>query len=336
MSDAQVKYAIILVGGFGTRLQPLTLERPKQMLPICHKPMIEIVVEKLKKAGITNVVLALGYKPDAFLEAYPDGKCQGVSLEYAIEPEPLDTAGAIKFAFESANLKEETFLAVNGDVLTDADLSQLIATHFEKSGEATILSVQVKDPSRYGVMKIGENSEVMDFYEKPSADQDYGNNINAGIYAMNASFLRHIQSGQRVSLEKEIFPELIQEGKLFCHSFNTYWLDTGTPETYLKAQIDFADKTGQAPIATSAEISDSAQVVESVIGEKVSIMSGAKVSHSVILEGAVLESGAVVENSILGYGVHIGEGASLRNLCVIGDNQKIPAKAELAGAKISS
>lgn len=329
MTEKQVKYAIILVGGLGTRLHPLTLQRPKQMLPIGHKPMIEAVVNRLSEAGITDVILSLGYKPDAFLEAYPDGKCQGVRLQYAIEPEPLDTAGAIKFAFDETNCKAQTFLVANGDVLSDADLTELISAHFKKSAEVTILTVEVDDPSNYGVMQIGDNCEVLDFYEKPS-DLNYGNNINAGIYVMDASMLSRIEPARKISLEREIFPKLVKDGKLFCHKSESYWLDTGTPETYLRAQIDLGDDL----ISKSASIQDTAEVFNSLIGDEVEILGGVKVSNSAILGGAVVETGAVIENSILGYGAHVCEGASLKNLCVIGDNCRVEPNAELDGVRI--
>ncbi len=327
---AEISDAVILVGGFGTRLRPLTLNRPKQMLPVGQRPMIEVVIEQLEKAGITDVVLALGYKPDAFIEKYPDGMCGNVCLKYVIEPEPLDTAGAIRFAVSESGLSADSFLAVNGDVLSRADLSELVETHIKTGAEATILSAQVDDPSMYGVMKIGEGNEVIDFVEKPK--ENIGNNINAGVYVLNSSFLKQVQPNQKVSLEKEIFPELVKEKKLFCHISDSYWLDAGTPETYLKAQIDLvAEKDLVAP---SAKIDTKAEIDKSLLCEDVKVLGGAVVSHSAVFSGTTIDSDATVSNSILGANVYIGAGAVVENCCVIGDDYKVEPNTKLNGVKL--
>ena len=179
--------AVVLVGGFGTRLQPLTLDTPKQMLPIVGKPMIEHVVEHLSKHGITEVVLSLGFAPDVFQATYPDSHCNGVPIHYAIEPEPLDTAGAIRFAAESANI-EETFLVLNGDVLTDLDVKQLVDFHKETKGEASIHLIPVEDPSRYGVVPTDQSGRVTGFIEKPSPGESPTNWINAERMFLNPLF----------------------------------------------------------------------------------------------------------------------------------------------------
>ncbi len=333
-SSNSVKQAIVLVGGLGTRLRPLTLNRPKQMLPVAHKPMIELVLSQLYRAGITNAVLALGYKPDAFIQAYPDGMCAGVKLAYAVESEPLDTAGAIKFAIQESKTTEETFLAVNGDVICEADLTELVSLHFEKQGTATLLSTKVKDPSQFGVLKINENSEVLAFYEKPDPNAGLGNSINAGMYVLNAEILDRIPEGSPCSIEKDIFPELVGESKLFACISDKYWIDAGTPQSYLQVQLDMAGRNGVGLISPSAEVADSAQVDLSLLGEGVRIMEGAKIKGSVILDHSIVGADAHIENSILGHSACIGEGAKLTDLCVVGDDGKIAPGQELAGQKI--
>jgi mannose-1-phosphate guanylyltransferase len=203
--------AIVLVGGFGTRLRPLTLTRPKQLLPILDRPMLEWVVERLAGAGATEVVLSLGYLPSAFQEAYPDDRCAGARLRYAIEPEPLDTAGAIRFAAEAAGIdrSDEPFVVINGDVVTDADLGALLELHHSCGAEGTIALTPVEDPSRYGVVPIDEDGRVRAFIEKPPAAEAPSRWINAGTYVLEPSVLGRIPGGRRVSIERETFPAMV-------------------------------------------------------------------------------------------------------------------------------
>ncbi|MEO2125854.1 MAG: NDP-sugar synthase, partial [Acidimicrobiales bacterium] len=232
--------ALVLVGGFGTRLRPLTLNTPKQMLPIVGKPMIEHVVEHLAAHGVTEVVLSLGFAPEAFQEAYPDGVCAGLPLHYAIEPEPLDTAGAVRFAALDAGI-DDTFLVLNGDVLTGLDVSALVERHQGFSAQATLHLTPVDDPSRYGVVSTDADGRVLGFVEKPAPGTAPTNWINAGTYVFEPTVLDHIAAGRRVSVEREVFPAMAQAGSLFAWESDDYWVDTGTPETYLQAQLDFLD-----------------------------------------------------------------------------------------------
>ena len=233
--------AVVLVGGLGTRLRPLTTDLPKQMLPILDRPMIEHVVGHLATHGIDEVVLSLGFLPGAFLDAYPDGRCAGVPLTYAVEPEPLDTAGAIRFAAEDAGI-EETFLVLNGDVLTDLAVDELILFHRASGAEATVSLTPVEDPSLYGVVPTEANGRVTGFIEKPPADEAPCNWINAGTYVLEPSVLQRIPPGRRVSVERDGLPG---HGRLpeplFGFRSECYWVDTGTPETYLDVQLDLMD-----------------------------------------------------------------------------------------------
>ena len=229
--------AVVLVGGEGTRLRPLTLTTPKQMLPIVEQPMIERVIGHLGEHGIDDAVLSLGYRPDAFLNAYPGGDIAGVHLTYAVEPTPLDTAGAIRFAADHAGI-DDTFVVVNGDVLTDSDLSALIEFHRSSGAEGTISLTPVDDPSAFGVVPTDELGRVDAFIEKPPRDEAPTNFINAGTYVFEPSVLDRIPTDRRVSVERETFPALVEEASLYALGSDAYWLDTGTPDTYLRAHRD--------------------------------------------------------------------------------------------------
>src|SRR4051794_38589769 len=211
------------------------------MLPIVDRPMIEWVVGHLAKHGVDDAVLSLGYGADAFVRAYPDGVCAGLPLHYAVEDEPLDTAGAIRFAALDAGI-DERFLVVNSDVISDIDVTALVAFHEKTSAAATIALHAVDDPSRFGVVPTDADGRVTAFVEKPPAGEAPTNRINAGMYVLEPSVVDRIDSGRRVSIERETFPALIADDMLFAlDDGGAYWLDTGTPEAYLQAQLDIID-----------------------------------------------------------------------------------------------
>lgn len=328
--------AVVLVGGFGTRLRPLTLNMPKQMLPIVGKPMIEHVVENLASHGITEVVLSLGFAPDVFQSAYPEGHCNGVPIHYAIEPEPLDTAGAIRFAADSANI-QETFLVLNGDVLTDLDIQNLISFHKEVDAEASIHLTTVDDPSRYGVVPTDETGQVLGFIEKPSAEESPTNWINAGTYILEPSVLNRITPGGRVSIEKETFPSLVSDSGLFAFQSESYWIDTGTPATYIQAQLDLLKggvrgftNSGVDPTAVISGVVES-----SVIGAGAVIEEGAQVTGSVILEGVRVERGAVISDSVIGFQSSIGQNANITSFSIIGHGVNVQQGEEITGSTLA-
>ena len=240
--------AIVLLGGQGTRLRPLTYTTPKQLLPVVEVPMLERVLAHLQAHGVDEVVLSLGYRPDAFFAAYPDHRAAGVRLDYAVEPEPLDTAGAIAFAAGHAGI-DETFIVVNGDVLTDVDTSALVDFHRAHGATATIHLKAVDDPTRFGVVPIDGDGRVIEFVEKPPADRVPTNLINAGTYVLEPEVLERIPAGRRVSVERETFPALAAEGAVFALASDAYWLDTGTPAAYLQANADLIDGSRPGPPA---------------------------------------------------------------------------------------
>lgn len=328
--------AIVLVGGFGTRLRPLTLGTPKQMLPVVGVPMIERVVAKLGEGGVTDAILSLGYRPDAFLEAYPDDVCGGVKLHYAVEPEPLDTAGAVRFAAIDAGI-DATFVVVNGDVLTDLDLGALWTLHANAGAEGTIALTPVEDPSRYGVVPIDDDGRVEAFIEKPLPGEAPTNWINAGTYVLEPSVIDRIPAGRKVSIERETFPQLVDDGRLFAKQSDAYWVDAGTPATYLRVQLDEIDGLrGRHPDAVhpDAVVAADATVTHSVVMAGAKIGAGAEVVDSAILPGARVKSGARVLNSIVGPGAIVGKGAKISELTVLGDGAEVEPGAKLKAARI--
>ncbi|HEY6531313.1 MAG TPA: NDP-sugar synthase [Acidimicrobiales bacterium] len=328
--------AVILVGGFGTRLRPLTFTTPKQMLPIVGEPMIERVVRAMAGHGVTDAVLSMGYRPDAFLDAYPDGRCAGVRLQYAVEPEPLDTAGAVRFAATAAGI-DDTFIVVNGDVLTDLDVRALWDFHHERSAEGTIALTPVEDPSRFGVVPTDEKGQVTAFVEKPKPGTAPTNWINAGTYVLEPSVLDRIPTGRKVSIERETFPAMVVDGSLYAMPSDAYWVDAGTPNTYAEVQLDLIDGTrGEAETAVhpSVTISPSAVVDHSVVMAGASIGDDAVIRDSVILPGARLDPRVFVDGSVIGAGARVGEGAVLSGMTVIGDRYEVRAGAHLDGARV--
>ena len=325
--------AVVLVGGFGTRLRPLTSDLPKQMLPIVDRPMIEHVVGHLAAHGVEEVVLSLGFLPDAFLDAYPDGRCAGIPLHYAVEPEPLDTAGAIRFAAEDAGI-DEAFLVLNGDVLTDLAVDELIGFHRASGAEATVSLTPVDDPSRYGVVPTDADGRVTGFVEKPPAGAAPCNWINAGTYVFEPSVIDRIEPGRRVSVEREVFPAMADEGVLYGLRSEAYWVDTGTPETYLGVQLDLLDGVrgpARSGVDDAAEIHPGATVRRSVIGPGAVVAEGSRVCDSVVMAGSRIGEGAVVDGSLVGTDATIGPDARVLGLSVVGHGAEVVAGEHLTG-----
>ena len=328
--------AVVLVGGFGTRLRPLTLTAPKQMLPVVDRPMIEHVLSGLARHGVDAAILSLGYREDVFRAAYPAGRCAGVDLHYAVEPEPLDTAGAIRFAAMAGGLGE-TFVVVNGDVMTDADLTEIWGRHHEVGAEATISLTPVEDPSRFGVVPTDNEGRVLGFVEKPPIEEAPTNWINAGTYVMEMSVLDRIDADRRVSVEREIFPAIAADGRLWAVKSDAYWVDAGTPMTYLQAQLDLLDGVrgpARPGIDPAAEIAADAVVERSVVMAGAVVEPRAVVRNSAIQAGARVSAGAVVENSLVGPGATIGAGARVANGSVIGADAVVAVELELDDARL--
>jgi mannose-1-phosphate guanylyltransferase len=342
----------------------LTYTVPKQMLPLVEVPIIERVVGHLVRYGVTDVVLALGYRPDAFVAAYPDGRCAGATMTYVVESEPLDTAGAVRFAATRAGL-DDTFLVVNGDVLTDLDVGALIEFHRARGAEGTIALTPVDDPSAFGVVPCQPDGRVDAFIEKPPPGTAPTNLINAGTYVLEPSVLDRIAGDRRVNIERETFPAMVADRSLYALSSDGYWLDVGTPERYLRASADLLDGRrpgvpvpgavevtphvwqrggsnvggevlGPAFVGDGACVAAGARVEGSVLGACSSVERGASVVGSVLLSRAVVGPGAHVVDSILGPGSTVGPDADVQAWSVVGDGARVDAGAELAGARVPS
>ncbi len=329
--------AVVLVGGFGTRLRPLTYTTPKPLLPVGHHAILEHVLANVARGGVTEAVLSLGFLPDGFRAAYPDDTCAGVHLRYAVEDEPLDTAGAIRFAAVTAGYTDETIVALNGDVLTDLDIGALVAFHRDRGAEGTLHLISVQDPSAFGVVPTDGHGRVTAFIEKPPRDEAPTNLINAGTYVLEPSVLARIPSGRRVSIERETFPAMAADGTLFAYATEDYWLDTGRPDQYLQANLDLLDGARLArpidPIGRGAVVDPGAEVQRSVVGAGCRVADGASITASVLLPGVSVAAGAVVIGSIVGRGVVVEAGARLSDV-VIGDGERVTAGTVLHGVRV--
>jgi mannose-1-phosphate guanylyltransferase len=321
--------AVVLVGGFGTRLRPLTLSIPKPMLPIGHVPMIARLVDRLGRGGVTEVVLALGFRPEPFIEAFPDGLCGDVALTYAVEPEPLDTGGAIKFAAEFAGI-DDTFVVANGDVMTDLDVSALVEAHRSFGAEATLHLIGVEDPSAFGVVDLALDGAVRAFVEKPAPGTEPSNLINAGTYVFEPSVLDRIPAATKVSVERDTFQRLVADGGLYGVATDDYWIDAGVPTLYRAANLDLLDGKRRTErcdaVAPSAAVSPTAVVEHSIIGAEVVVAAGASVIDSVLLPGASVGSGSTIERSLVMGAV--GSDAVVRDSMVgadgcVGDSESL-------------
>ena len=312
------------------------------MLPVAGIPMLARKLAHLAEHGVTEAVLSLGYKPDAFLAAFPTGEAAGVRLHYAVEPSPLDTAGAIRFAAQSAGYLDsddpEPIVAVNGDVLTTLDLAAQLAFHRNVGARATIALTQVEDPSAFGVVPCETDGRVIAFVEKPARDEAPTDWINGGTYVLDPSVIGSIPANERISIERVIFPALVLEGSLYAVHSPTPWIDAGIPSTYLQANLDAipSDSPRAGHVDASAQIHENAVVEHSVIGAGCVVADGAVVRRSVLLAGATVASGAVVEDSMLGEVAQVLAGAHISALSVVGDGAIVEAGAVLVDARFPS
>ena len=323
--------AIILVGGFGTRLRPLTNDKPKQMLTVGNKPMLENVIQELSQHGITEVILSMGFKPDIFIDKYPEEVCAGLPLKYVVEPTPLDTAGAIRFAVAESGIKD-TFLVCNGDVITETDLSELIDFHKAITAEATISLTPTTNPSQYGIVPTDKSGKVTGFIEKPSGPDFETNLINAGYYVMEPSVVNRIANDRPVSVETEIFPNMVEDERLFAVPSDRYWIDAGTPETFLKANLDLINGQRMKNINgvhPEASISPDAVIKSSIVGRGVVIGEGAHIENSVLMEGVEVEKNVVVEGSIVGERAKVEENCQILELTIINHEEIVEKGSQL-------
>jgi mannose-1-phosphate guanylyltransferase len=303
-------------------------------------PMLERVVAALQRHGVTEVILSVGYLPDRFIDAYPDFRVCDLPISYAVETVPLDTGGAIGFAARHGQV-DSTFVVVNGDNLTDLDLTALLQFHRDTGAQATIALHPVEDPSRYGVVVKDEVGRVLSFVEKPPAADSPSRDISAGTYVMEPTVLDLIPEGARVSVERVTFPELVGLGTLYAKVDTSYWLDAGTPATYLQAHADILsgsrtvtpslEWTGTSWVHPLADVDPTAELRGASIDEGCKVGAGAVVRHSVLMPGAVVGPRAEVASSILGPHSSVGEGARLGPTCVVGAHEAVADFDQLEG-----
>ncbi|MBA2620377.1 MAG: NDP-sugar synthase [Acidobacteria bacterium] len=338
--------ALILAGGKGTRLRPLTMYTPKPIVPLLNRPFLLFQIEILKRAGIDDITLSLNYQPDKIEQLLDDGSEYGVNLRYLTEPAPLGTGGAYKFAEDAIR---ETTVVLNGDVLTDLRLSDVIEFHSRKKAEATIVLTPVENPSAYGLVETDEENRILRFREKPSAEEIAGlttKNINAGIYVLEPSVLDLIPAGENCSFEYNVFPDLLSNKKSF-YAFileKNYWRDIGTPQSYLDAHHDFLggkiknfkiEKSNVAEIATAAfvdktsivgkdsVVKPNARVINSVIGEGVHIEEKTVIENSVVWSHTRISAQSHIENAVIGRSCHIGRNVVISGGAVLGDKTSL-------------
>jgi mannose-1-phosphate guanylyltransferase len=304
------------------------------MLPVGNRPMLERVVAHLAQHGVDRVVLSLGYRPDAFREAYPDGTCAGVELHYAVEPEPRDTAGAIRFAADDAGI-DERFLVVNGDVLTDLDVTDLVARHEAAGAEATLALHRVEDPSAFGVVPTEADGRVIAFIEKPPRSEAPTDLINAGTYVLEPSVVGRIEPDLPVNVERVTFPAIAADGALYAFDGDTYWIDAGTPASLLEANLDLLTGARGVPergVHPDARVAGT--VTASWLGSGVVVAEDAEVTSSLVLPGATIRRGAVVRDAIIGPRAEVGEGATVEAGSVLGDDVQVAPGDTLRAARV--
>ena len=346
--------AVILVGGEGTRLRPLTATVPKPVVPLVDRPFIVYMLEWLRRHGVDDVIMSCGFLATSVRNVLGDGSQLGLRLRFVEEPEPRGTAGALKYAEE---LVDERFLMLNGDVLTDIDLTAQIAQHEATGAVGTLALVPVDDPTAYGLVPLNEDRSVRGFVEKPAADQIDTNLISAGAYVLERSVLDLIPPGRSVSIEREVWPRLVGAG-LYGFPADAYWLDIGTPERYLQGTFDILEGNVKTAVTerlgpTFVDVAEHVQVdgrivppalVERgcrvkagahigslvVLGEGVTVGEGSTIERAVVLNGTEIGPRCTLRDCIVAAGVRIGEGSTVSDGAVIGEGVTIGARNVLS------
>jgi mannose-1-phosphate guanylyltransferase len=350
--------AVILVGGLGTRMRPLTTTRPKPLIPFANEPLLLHTIRQLAAGGVDEVILSTGYLPKTFDELVPLAKKAGVEIVLSSESTPMGTSGAVKMI--ERRLAEQ-FLVLNGDVLVDVDFAALVAEHHQFGASATLALVRVPDPSAFGLVPIDGDKRVLEFLEKPGPDQWATDLINAGVYVLDRAVLSHVEQGPS-SFERGLFPSLLASGALVRgHELLGYWRDLGTPFAYMQAQFDMLEGRLHLPVNAAEHgrsqwyaegamvdhgavlrgpvlIGEGAQIERegrvfgpAVLGPNARVTAGATVERSVLLDGAVVHCNARVSDAILGANVVVGEGAIVRGGAVLGDDVVVESGNVLGG-----
>jgi mannose-1-phosphate guanylyltransferase len=338
-------HAVILAGGLGTRLRPLTYTTPKPLLPIMNEPMVERLI-KILPIEIDTVVLAVSYMVDKLREHFKEHDI-GREVILVEEKDPLGTGGAIKNV--KAHL-HDTFVVFNGDVISSLDISTIIDFHKNKRGIGTIAMWEVADPTRYGIIGFDDDFQITKFLEKPSPEEVFSHWINAGVYVLEPEIIDTIEPQKKTSIEREIFPPLAASGKLFGFTFRGYWLDAGTPEAYLLTHRTLLDQKPQSSIDLGIDViitppvlvgknckieADSELGPYACLGNKVEIKKGTKIKNSVIMDNTFIGGNNNLKDSIVGFRVTIEDDVNLGSNLVIADDQVLKKGADIpANSKV--
>ena len=341
---------LILAGGKGTRLRPLTINTPKPVVPVANAPFLLYQIDLMRSGGIEEIILSLSYQPRKIEDLLKDGSDYGVWIRYAVEGTPLGTGGAFKNAEEQI---DSTTVVFNGDVLTSIDLSAVIARHREKGAVATLVLTPVENPSAYGLVETSADGWVQRFVEKPGPDEITCNTINAGIYVLEPSVLNYMPKGEPYSFERGLFPALLEHKEpVLSFVMDTYWIDIGTPRKYLEVHQDILAKKFASPrvspsaldrasLAAGAMVDEKSiidqdvtirkgvRIENSVIGRNCKIDEGAQIIDSVVWSGNTIDADARVTGSIVGKGCYIGRSATLRDGVVLGDKTVVTDYSQL-------
>ncbi|MGE0885560.1 MAG: sugar phosphate nucleotidyltransferase [Blastocatellales bacterium] len=329
--------ALILAGGEGTRLRPLTIYTPKPVVPIVNRPFLYYQIDLLKRAGIEEITLSLSYQPNKIADIFGEGDEYGVKIYYTVEASPLGTAGAYKNAQEHLT---QTAVIFNGDVLTDINIADVVAYHREKNAAATIVLTPVENPSAYGLVETETDGRVRRFLEKPKLEEITCNTINAGLYVLEPRILDYIPAGEKFSFEYQLFPALLQNNEPFyAYTMSDYWLDIGTPQRYLQANDDLINgriksfEVDRKPVNPNGEGDPVKVDARSVVDPSCSIKPGVEIINSVVGANCVIEDRVKIENSVLLAGVHISKAAEIRN-SIIGKSSIIGRNTKIEGATL--
>jgi NDP-sugar pyrophosphorylase family protein len=331
--------ALLLVGGKGTRLRPLTIHAPKSIVPIFNRPFLHYQLDLIKQVPeIDEVILSLNYQPQRIEEVFGDGSAVGIRMRYVVEPTPLGTAGGVRYASEGVH---DTLVVFNGDVLTQIDLAGVVARHREQRAKATIVLTPVDNPSAYGLVETDPAGNILRFLEKPKPDEITCNTINAGIYVLEPSTFDRIPKGVAWSIERSFFPSFIERGETFVAAiYGDYWIDIGTPEKYMQVHRDIMDgryaappfdgRPGLAWISPQAHVDKGAQLEGPLfIDAGCVVKAGARVGpYTVLGEGCEVDERAIVSGAIVWPRTHVGAEAEVRDVvigrnCRIGNNARI-------------
>jgi mannose-1-phosphate guanylyltransferase len=353
ISSVVAMKAILLAGGKGTRLRPLTIHTPKPIVPIFERPFLHYQLDLLKQVPeIDEVILSLNYQPRRIEEIFGDGSESGLAIKYVVEPAPLGTAGAVRYAGESLH---ESVVVFNGDVLTQVNLAEVIALHRERKAKATIVLTPVENPTAYGLVETDAQGNILRFLEKPNPDEITCNTINAGIYVLEPDTFDRIPKETAWSIERSFFPSLIDRRDTFiAYVYSGYWIDIGTPEKYMQVHRDimdgrfvhktltFGSDSGRVHVSPRARIEDGVvlegpcfiddgTIVKSgarlgpyiVIGRQCHVEEHAHLDHSIVWANSRVSQEAVVRRSILGRHVHVGRSAIVADGVVLGDKSVV-------------